>query len=301
MDKFVNEDKRGTIPRSEKVAWSVGTSADIMMGGFVGQVLMPIYNIVFGVDSKLVGLAVTLPRLLDAFTDPIVGNISDNTRSRWGRRKPYMLVGGLLSALFFMAMWMPPTALSPTGKFWYLLILLSIYFPIAFAMFSIPQAALGYELTTDPDERTRIMSYRAFFGAVVSMGIPWFYWLSQSSVFANPAHPGLPPETFGVRYLGAAVALICVVFILMPILFCKERARAQSQDHIPLLHALKHTFTNRAFLVIGLVTWAVITRRAIRWTCSRRTSTSTTSHKATRSSARAWWVSRGRCSTSRAC
>lgn len=96
------------VSLATRVSWGVGGWAD----NFIFQVLiilaLPIYNIELGIDPVWVGFALMVPRLFDALTDPLMGNISDNTRSRWGRRRPWIFVGASISALLLPLLWMPP-------------------------------------------------------------------------------------------------------------------------------------------------------------------------------------------------
>jgi GPH family glycoside/pentoside/hexuronide:cation symporter len=70
--------------------WGAGGAADNILYNGVATLVLPIFNVGLGVDAVKIGLAMGIPRLLDALTDPLIGNISDNTRTRWGRRRPYV-------------------------------------------------------------------------------------------------------------------------------------------------------------------------------------------------------------------
>ena len=80
---------------------------------------LPIYNIGLGVKASAISLAIALPKIWDAFSDPIMGNISDNTRSRFGRRRPYMLLGSILTGVLCYFMWAPPVNLPENLLVWY--------------------------------------------------------------------------------------------------------------------------------------------------------------------------------------
>jgi GPH family glycoside/pentoside/hexuronide:cation symporter len=142
------------------------------MANTLNQLVMPIYNVGLGVDARLVGIALGALRLLDAFTDPFMGNLSDNTRSRWGRRRPYIFAGAILGAVLYAMIWMPPASLGETGLFVYLLVVSTLFF-VAYTIFSIPFGALVFEMTPDTHERTRIISCRTFFLGAALIAIPW--------------------------------------------------------------------------------------------------------------------------------
>ena len=89
-----------------------------MMNG-MGALLLPIYNIALGVNPIWLGYAMLLPRILDAIIDPMIGNWSDNARTRWGRRRPFIAVGALITAIACVLLWMPPLTLSENGLLTY--------------------------------------------------------------------------------------------------------------------------------------------------------------------------------------
>ena len=160
------------VSTGQKVAWGIGGVADTLMANTLNQLVMPIYNVGLGVDARLVGIALGALRLLDAFTDPFMGNLSDNTRSRWGRRRPYIFAGAILGAVLYAMIWMPPSSLGETGLFVYLLVVSTLFF-VAYTIFSIPFGALVFEMTPDTHERTRIISCRTFFLGAALIAIPW--------------------------------------------------------------------------------------------------------------------------------
>lgn len=200
---------------------------------------MPIFNLGYGLSPLLIGIAAAIPRFVDAFTDPLMGSISDNTRSKWGRRRPYMIVGVILCALCFPFIWLPPFA-EDTWVFAWLTGSL-IVMTLAYTTFSVPTLALGYELTTDYDERTRVMAWRLYLSVIAGMTAQWFYKLLLLPAFGGT-------ELEGVRYVGPLVALVVLLTGLPAGLFCKERIQSQAQPIIRLRDALKMTARNKPFL-----------------------------------------------------
>ncbi|HEY5140653.1 MAG TPA: MFS transporter, partial [Methylococcales bacterium] len=121
------------------------------------------YTDALGLKSSLAGLAMSLSLLYDAIIDPVMGHITDNTRSRYGRRLPYMLLGGIAMMLSYYFIWKVPGAFkgSTMGLFGYLLAM-NMIFRTAFAVFVIPYSALGFEICTDYHGRTRLQGIKAF-------------------------------------------------------------------------------------------------------------------------------------------
>jgi GPH family glycoside/pentoside/hexuronide:cation symporter len=134
----------------------------------------------FGMDPFLAGLLGGLPRLFDAITDPIMGFISDNTKSRFGRRRPFIFVGAIVSGVLFAILWQLDAENSQMYNFWYFLGF-SLLYLVGNTVFATPLIGLGYEMTSDYNERTRLMAFSQVLGQVAWMIVPWFWVL-----IANP-------------------------------------------------------------------------------------------------------------------
>ena len=130
-----------------KLIYGLGAFVNNLLAAAIGGMAI-ILNLGLGMNPALVGLLGALPRLTDALTDPLMGYISDNTRSRWGRRRPYIFVGAILAGVTFMLLWQLPLGHSENFYFWYFLIG-SIIFYLGYTIFATPWVALGYELTPD--------------------------------------------------------------------------------------------------------------------------------------------------------
>lgn len=130
-----------------------------------------------GVTAGMLSWVFLIGRFWDAITDPAMGYISDNTKSRWGRRRPYLIVAALPIWLAFYLIWSPDPSLSPTMLFVYLLVCyLSLY--TFWTVFYVPYHSLGMELTSDYNERTRLFAVRQVFyvlGTVAGMLIPIYH------------------------------------------------------------------------------------------------------------------------------
>ena len=98
-----------------------------LMGNAIGNMGNVVLNVAMGMNPFLVGLLMAIPRFIDALLDPFIGASSDNCRSRWGRRKPFMVVGALGAGLFFVVLWWIPSAWSEMGKFWYFLVVSVVF------------------------------------------------------------------------------------------------------------------------------------------------------------------------------
>src|SRR5690606_8121132 len=166
------------------------------------------YSQVVGLDPWLAGIALTLGRLWDAVSDPLMGEISDRTRSRLGRRRPYLLFGALPLALAYVALWVPPIGWSQGALFVYLAVT-DVVFNTAITVVMIPYTSLGAELATDYHERTKVAAIRMLFYQV-----GWFVGavgvrINQSMLDLGADLGGAWQSvlTFGAGYAMCAVVL----------------------------------------------------------------------------------------------
>lgn len=203
------------IPFPRKMAYGAGALVNNLLAAASGN-MMIILNLGLGMNPALVGLLGALPRLTDAITDPLMGYISDNTRSKWGRRRPYIFVGAILAAITFAALWQLPEGKSETFYFWYFLIG-SIIFFAGYTVFVTPWVALGYELTPDYHERTRLMAVQNLFGQLAYIVAPYFLLIVQYEPFFGD------DMMLGAKTLAAGVGVVTVCLGVLPAIFLRER------------------------------------------------------------------------------
>jgi glycoside/pentoside/hexuronide:cation symporter, GPH family len=225
--------QRDKVPMGQKAAFGAGHLVNNLLPGSLG-VFMFFLLTAFGMDPFLAGLLGGLPRFFDAITDPIMGYISDNTKSRFGRRKPYIFIGAILSGTLFAVLWQLNPESSQAYNFWYFLIFSMIYL-IGNTMYSTPLIGLGYEMTFDYNERTRLMGFSQTIGQVAWMIVPWFWVL-----IANPDL--FESQAIGVRKLSIIVGSICMILGMMPALFCKEidQSNLTNRDDLTLKNIVKN-------------------------------------------------------------
>ncbi|MEN8254898.1 MAG: MFS transporter [Verrucomicrobiota bacterium] len=241
-------EKKTKLSRTKKSTWAMGSIADTYMTNALNYLAFPIYNMGLGVDPRLLGWALGLPRIWDAFSDPLMGNISDNTHTRWGRRRPYIFIGAILCAIMFALIWCPPTSWSVTAIGWYFMGMVFLYYT-AYTIFVVPWGALGLGLTTDYNERTRVQAYRTVFQAVGGLGLGTLWVLALKWGGEN--------DVVGVRYVGLAFGALILVCGVLPAFFCRESSDTHDQEKIKLWPALKATFSNKVFLLLLAVTVCV--------------------------------------------
>lgn len=205
-----------------RLAYGLGALVNNLLGAAIG-VMAIILNLGLGMNPAVVGTLMALPRLTDALTDPIMGYISDHTRSRWGRRRPYIFVGAITSGLFFAALWQLPAGHSESFYFWYFLVG-SIIFYLAYTVYATPWVALGYELTPDYNERTRLMGVSNFMGQFAWVAAPWFYVIMENDRWFDT-----PVE--GAKTLAILVGVFVALAGLVPAIICRERMQKIAVPH----------------------------------------------------------------------
>jgi len=240
------------VPTGQKLAYGGGACADNLMQNGINTMANPVFNMTLGVDPGLISTALSLPRLWDAFVDPFVGTSSDNTRGRWGRRKPYILAGSVLCGLFFALVWWVPRGWSDGAYFAHFLAM-SLLFFTAYAVFVVPFTALGMEMSPDYHERTRVLAYRTFFGSVSGIGMAWMLWLAQLSIFKD-THDGM-------RWVGIGTGLVIALLGMLPALFVRERTRVAvaKQRKLPFWGSLREAVAVKPFrtLLYAVVLMAI--------------------------------------------
>jgi GPH family glycoside/pentoside/hexuronide:cation symporter len=271
-----------------KVAAGTGESCINIGINMPKEFAFVVYNLTMGVNAILLSFVLMLPRIWDALTDPIMGSISDNTRSRWGRRKPYMLLGGFLSAILLALICIPPSFLkgwfapeeswelfgwSFTKVDWlasaYLLVI-SLLFYTALTVFSVPYGALTMEMTSDYNERTRLMSFRTTFTYLSGMITGWILYMTKWDIWvdlakdAGAADPVKQGEVYGTWAVGGMMTLILLGAALIPTFFIKERMvslkkladeqnkKVRELKKTPLLQTLVETLSMPSFVLIVL-------------------------------------------------
>ncbi|MBK7407171.1 MAG: MFS transporter [Saprospirales bacterium] len=259
MSKYKTAEK-DRVPFLEKAAFGAGHLVNNLLPGSLG-IFMFFLLTAFGMDPFLAGLLGGLPRIFDAITDPIMGFISDNTKSRFGRRRPYIFVGAILSGILFAVLWQLSPENSVNYNFWYFLIFSLVYL-IGNTIFSTPLIALGYEMTSDYNERTRLMAFSQTVGQFAWMIVPWF-WV----IIANPNI--YATQAIGVRNLSIIVGAICMAFGILPAIFCKGLDASHMENRkeitfstmfsnlIDLFKGIVQVFKNKPFVRLCGATFLV--------------------------------------------
>ena len=263
----VERSNRDYIPIPQKIAYGCGALANNFLAAMSSS-LMFVLNIGYGMDPRLVALLGSIPRLTDALTDPLMGYISDNTRTRWGRRRPYIFGGAIAVGIVFILLWMLPQDVSHTHLFVYFLVLSFLFF-LAYTIFATPWVALGYELTPDTRERGRVMGVQNFIGQLAFVIAPWTLGFVSLEVFSDMKQ--------GALALAIVTGVVCALLGIIPAIFLRERfagevnkdlkeqviEEARSMLAVVLnelyrfLTSFRATIVNKDFLRLGVATFLI--------------------------------------------
>ncbi len=246
------EDRR--LELSTKLFYGFGSAAYGVKDNGFNYFLLFFYSQVMGLPPTYVSLAILVALVVDAISDPIVGHVSDNWHSKWGRRHPFMYFAAFPVAISYYFLWNPPLDLSPEGLTVYL-ILISIFIRTMITLYEIPSTSLVSELTQNYDERTSLLAYRYFFGWVggISMAAIAYGWLLQPT----DAYPIGQLNRDGYNLYGLVASGIMLTAILV--------SAIGTHRHIPNLRKpppkkafslaatfgeMVDTLNNRSFLVL---------------------------------------------------
>ena len=206
------------IPLGQKIAFGIGMLANQMFPAAL-SIFMVILVQSLGMSPFLWGLIFFLPKLVDCVTDPVMGFISDRTVSRWGKRRPYIFIGAILSGLSYIAMWQLSADNSQLYNFVYFLCWSCVFF-VGLTIFSVPYVAMGYEMSDDYHERTRLMAVAQWIGQWAWVIAPWFWIVLYDPNWFDSA-------TEGARTLSIWVGAVCMLLAMVPAIFCKSDGLAQ--------------------------------------------------------------------------
>ena len=240
-----------TIPI--KLAYGPGQLVDGVSSTVIGTFLFFYYTAVLGLSGSLVGVAAAISLFTDAFVDPLIGSVSDNARSRWGRRIPFMTFGAPAVALALGMAFSPPAHAAPTVLFLWLT-MASLSLRCFASVFNVPFIALGAELSEDYAERSSVVAYRWIFyilGLLATTLLGYRLFLAGPGGLLRAAgYPPLAWSTAAIVLLGGAVSVIGVRRFAsrLPV-----SARSTIAIHRRLLPELAEIFRNPSFRVLFAV------------------------------------------------
>ncbi|MDJ0737563.1 MAG: MFS transporter [Nostocaceae cyanobacterium] len=256
---FPQTDASEKLNLTTKLAYGAGDLGPAITANIAVFFMLVFLTNVAGIPAGLAGSILLVGKIWDAVNDPIVGVLTDKTKSRWGRRLPWMFFGAIPFGIFFFLQWIVPANWNVWGLFWYY-VLIGVMSQVCYTVVNLPYTAMTPELTQDYDERTRLNSFRFAFsigGSILSLIL---------AIFIFEKIPNRQQQ-----YL--VLAAICGVISVLALYWCvwgvrdrilafeAKRSQQEEPTPIPIIEQFKIAFSNRPFLfVIGiyLCSWLAV-------------------------------------------
>ncbi len=239
------------VPTKEKIIYGVAGITDTWSAYTINRLQLPIFTIALGLSPTLVGIIMVIYRIWDGFSDPVFGWLSDNTRTRWGRRRPFILVGGVLIGITLPLVFLVQKDWSHNAIVAWLIVT-GIMLYTAHSCWNVPYQSLLLEMTPDSRERTNLSAVRAYFqqGSSIVHGLLWFF--ITLPIFANAA--GELDTLFGTRVIITILAGLSMVVGILPAFFLRERYYkvAAQQEKTSIVENFRLTFKNRPFVILAV-------------------------------------------------
>lgn len=241
---------------SYKVIWGVAALGSSLISGIYAALLPIFYQDYLGLEARWIGIASLIYAIWNAINDPLFGYITDSTRSKAGRRIPYMRYTAPFLALTFILVWFAPPKAGQQMLFWWMLVSMLLY-DTAYTIIGLVYSALLPEVSESDAERNGLQISSSLFGllgTILGFLIPDFF---------RPK-AGASPSFLPLQLSMIAVGLIGMALIIITTLKVKERPEFHLVDEpLPLLKALRYTFTSRSFLVLVAENFMAILMQAL--------------------------------------
>lgn len=215
---------QNTVPFSQKLAFGLGMLANQLFPAMLGIFIVILID-KLGFPGWMLSAIYFVPKLFDAITDPIMGFITDNTKSKWGRRRQYVIIGALITGISFAFMWQLYAEDSVNYNFYYFMIV-SLVFYLGITIFSVPFVAMGYEMSDDFHERTSIMATSQLIGQLAWVFAPWLWVIMYDVSF-------FPSAEEATRTLAVYAAIFCTFLAIIPGIFIKSKSTL-NENYEPL-------------------------------------------------------------------
>ena len=236
------------VPVPQKIGFGLGSFLDMWGHWLYPSLAFHVFNVFLGVAPGLISTALGLKIFVDAVSDAMFGWLSDNTRTRWGRRRPYILVGGVLAGIGLPLMFAVGRGWSDSQYFVFMLVSTCLYVPVL-SCFNMPWNSLGAEMTPDYHERTRVMSVKNAIQKIPELAMFAAAQFTTLAIFNDAS--GKPDILFGAQVYTAILGGIMVVVSVLIFSLTRERyyerVVARNHQRVPFKDTLYRTLKNRPF------------------------------------------------------
>lgn len=251
--RIAAEDK---VPLTQKAAYAAGGVINPFID-FSQSWMIMFFTQAFGISPAWITTAGGIFRAWDAINDPIIGSMSDNCRSRFGRRRPFIFVGAILFGLSMPLLWSMNPDWPETAKIIYMIVAGIILYTTA-SIWALPYQSLVVEMTPDSNERTRVLGLKTFFSYAAGLVNNWLPKLAALTFFAGPILPnGEPNLAEGLVNVSWVLCFLVIILGILPAIFCKERyfegGITAQQERVPILKSFLMTIRCAPFLNLTLI------------------------------------------------
>ena len=238
-----------------KVVWGIAALGSATIAGIFGALQPIFYQDYLGLSAKWIGIAATIYAVWNALNDPLFGYITDNTRSKHGRRIPYMRFTAPFLALTFVLVWFAPPKAGQQALFWWMLVSMLLY-DTAYTIIGLVYSALLPEVSESDSERNGLQISASLFALVGTL---------LGFLIPDMVRPKSGATSFWPLQLAMiVVAIACMLAIIATTLKVKERPEFTQVDKpIPLGKAIKLTFASKSFLVLVAANFMTILMQAL--------------------------------------
>ena len=237
--------KETPLPKKTKIGFSFGYLGIVLASWTFSTYIFFFYVSVIGLDPLWIGLALGILGIWDMFNDPIMGHISDRTKTRWGRRRPYIIFCTVPLVFSFILLWWNP--FSDWFMIFLFFLLIMVVYEWMFTMVSLSYSALYPELTSNIEERLEIAGYLEFFD-IIALILGYVFSLIIVGVLIGMGYP--PAMAWPI--MASILGLVIVISIFIAVAVTKEREIFYKAEALGFKEALKATWKNKAFRVVVL-------------------------------------------------
>ena len=245
------------LPMRQKIGFGLGAFLDMWGHWLYPSLAFHVFNIFLGVAPGLISTVQMVKIFIDAASDAIFGWISDNTRTRYGRRRPFILVGGVLAGIGLPLMFAVGRGWTDTQYFIFMLVSMVIYVPVM-SCFNMPWVSLGSEMTPDYHERTTVMAIRNAIQKLPELAMFFAAQFTTLALFhdANGKPDILRGAQVYTAILGAIMVAVSIAIFLLTRERYYEKLVSRTQTHIPFADTLWRTLRCQPFRAVLLMALA---------------------------------------------
>ncbi|NMC06484.1 MAG: MFS transporter, partial [Candidatus Lokiarchaeota archaeon] len=239
----------------QKFLWGICSLGGSLVQGTYGALLTYFYQTYLGLAANFIGMSALIYAIWNAVNDPLFGFVSDSTKSKRGRRIPYMLFTAPFLGLTFILIWLVPTALPEWDMFWWMLITMLLY-DTTYTIIYLAYSALLPELTESDAERGELQKYASVLqlvGTILGFLLPDMVRPKEGAISLTPLYVGV-----------TVIGIVGAISVIITSMNVKERPEFTQVDKpLGLLQMLKHTFVNKSFWILTCANFMSILMQSI--------------------------------------